>query len=87
MRPGYVYRVCKECGEVVNVAKGVRYGKTYLCPRCAGQPWFMTWPPRKEARRHQDRKQDRQDLSAERQPGGSEGLPDMHEDHLHDRKL
>ena len=86
MRPGYRYRVCKECGEIVNVPKGVRYGKTYLCPRCAGQPWFMTWPPRKEANRHQ-RTQEAKALHAERQPGGSEGLPDMHENHLHDRKL
>ena len=85
MRPGYLYRVCRECGEIVNVPKGVRYGKTYLCPRCAGQPWFMTWPPRKEANHHQ--RKEAEAVQAEGQPGGREGLPDLHEDHLHDRKL
>lgn len=37
-----VYRVCMECGEVVNVSRFTRHDKKYLCPRCAGCPWFMT---------------------------------------------
>ena len=39
---GPVYRVCRKCGKTVNVSCQMRHEKRYICPRCAGEPWFMT---------------------------------------------
>lgn len=48
MKP--VYRNCRECGKRVNVSSKERHGKKYICPRCTGEPWYMTreWMVRKE---------------------------------------
>lgn len=40
MKP--VYRNCRECGKRVNVSRQEKRGKKYICPRCTGEPWFMT---------------------------------------------
>lgn len=37
-----VYRICSKCGKVVNVSRQEKHGKKYICPRCTGEPWFMT---------------------------------------------
>lgn len=42
MKDGLVYRICRRCGETVNVSCKERQEKKYLCPRCAGAPWYMT---------------------------------------------
>ena len=42
MKDGLVYRICRRCGETVNVSCKERQEKKYLCPRCAGVPWYMT---------------------------------------------
>ena len=39
---GPVYRVCRICGKIVNVSCQMRHEKRYICPRCAGEPWYMT---------------------------------------------
>ena len=39
---GPVYRVCSKCGKMVNVSCLEHHGKKYICPRCTGEPWFMT---------------------------------------------
>lgn len=40
MKP--VHRICSKCGKVVNVSSQEKHGKKYICPRCTGEPWFMT---------------------------------------------
>lgn len=40
MKP--VYRNCRECGKRVNVSSQEKHGKKYICPRCTGEPWYMT---------------------------------------------
>lgn len=37
-----VYRICRNCGEKVNVACTERHDKKYVCPVCSGEPWYMT---------------------------------------------
>lgn len=48
MKP--VYRICSKCRKVANVSSQEKHGKKYICPRCTGEPWFMTreWMVRKE---------------------------------------
>ena len=36
------YRICRKCGKKVNVSSQLRHDKKYICPRCAGEPWYMT---------------------------------------------
>lgn len=38
----YTYRVCRRCGKTVNVSCQMRHEKRYICPRCTGEPWYMT---------------------------------------------
>lgn len=38
----YTYRVCRKCGKQVNVSCKMGHEKKYICPRCVGEPWFMT---------------------------------------------
>lgn len=42
MKPGYVYRICSKCENVINVSRLEKGGKKYICPACAGEPWYMT---------------------------------------------
>lgn len=42
MKPGFVYRICSKCGRVINVSRLEKGGRKYVCPACAGEPWFMT---------------------------------------------
>ncbi len=42
MKPGYVYRICSKCENVSNVSRLEKGGKNYICPACAGEPWYMT---------------------------------------------
>lgn len=46
----YKYRICRKCGFQVNVSSQLRQEKKYICPRCAGEPWYMTreWMVRRE---------------------------------------
>ena len=39
---GPVYRVCRKCGKTVNVSCQMRHEQRYICPRCTGEPWYMT---------------------------------------------
>lgn len=36
------YRICRKCGKQVNVSSQENHGKKYICPRCTGEPWYMT---------------------------------------------
>lgn len=36
------YRICRKCGKQVNVSSQEKHGKKYICPRCTGEPWYMT---------------------------------------------
>lgn len=36
------YRNCRKCGKQVNVSSLDHHGKKYICPRCTGEPWYMT---------------------------------------------
>lgn len=42
MRAERVYRVCRKCQKEVNVSRIEPGGKQYVCPACAGEPWYMT---------------------------------------------
>lgn len=42
MRAERVYRVCRKCQKEVNVSRVDPGGKQYVCPVCAGEPWYMT---------------------------------------------
>ena len=37
-----IYRICRKCGKQVNVSSQLRHEKKYICPRCTGEPWYMT---------------------------------------------
>lgn len=39
---GAIYRFCRKCGKQVNVSALEKYDKKYICPRCAGKPWYQT---------------------------------------------
>lgn len=39
---GAIYRFCRKCRKQVNVSALEKYDKKYICPRCAGQPWYQT---------------------------------------------
>lgn len=38
----YTYRICSKCRKMVNVSRQEKHGKKYICPRCTGEPWYMT---------------------------------------------
>ena len=39
---GAVYHLCRRCGKRVNISCQLRQEKRHLCPRCVGEPWYMT---------------------------------------------